>query len=168
MRAFSVSLLLLASSGLSGCAGPTAAVPPAVRTGSSSAVSTDGVGPAPDQRRVQPEDVVRGDTVYAATLPVLNEADGAIRLRVAVNPRAHSLEKISVLFAPPTPSVTYRQLGQGVGKYDAQTGHYYFNAAYQKVRQRDDGRTDSGNIQEITGWVDPGTNTAAVAHRSAR
>lgn len=173
MRAISV-LLLLASTGLSECATPTAQAPPtaaapaAARTGASFGVTTGGVGPAPDQRRVQLEDVVSGDTVYAATLPARSEADGAIRVRVVVNPRAHTLEKISVLFAPHSPRVSYRQLGLGVGKYDAKMGHYYFNVAYQKVRKLDDGRTDSGDIQEITGWVAPSTNAAAVAQRTAR
>ncbi|HEX8349601.1 MAG TPA: hypothetical protein VF598_06555 [Hymenobacter sp.] len=173
MRPFSVSLLLLATSGLSECTSPTdqappaAAVPAAVRLGSSSGFATGGgLGPNPAQRRVPLEDVVSEDSVYAATLPVLNEADGAIRLRVALNPRAHSLQQFSALFAPHSPSVTYRQIGQGIGKYDAKTGHYYFNVGYQKVSQRPDGGTYSGNLQEINGWIDPGMNAAAVAHRA--
>ena len=48
------------------------------------------MGPAPDQRPFPPHDVVSGDTVYAATLPVLRETDGVIALRVAVNPHAHT------------------------------------------------------------------------------
>ncbi len=166
MRPFSVSLLLV-SLGLSECTAPTAEAPPAAaaptaaHTGTSYGVTT---GPAPDQRRVLPEDVVAADTAYAVTLPVLNEADGTIRLRVGVNPRAHTLEKISVLFVPHASGVTYRQLGQGVGKYDAQTGRYYFNAGYQKVRKLDNGLTHSGDFQDINGWVNPGTGAAAVAH----
>ena len=168
MRPFPVSLLF-ASSFLSACTAPTAEAPPATRTHVASEMSPDGgVGPAPDQRRVSLEDVASGDTSYAATMPVLHEADGTIQLRVTLNPRAHTLQKIEGAFAPHLSSASYRQLGQGVGKFDAKTGRYYFNAGYQKVRQLADGRTDNGALQEITGWLDPATNAAAVAHGVAQ
>jgi len=111
---------------------------------------------------------VAGGAAYAATLPVLREADGTIRLRVAVNPRAHTLDTVRVLFAPHGPGARYSQMGRGVGKYDAKTGRYYFNATYQKVRDTADGGSFGDDPQEIAGWVHPGTNTAALVHRVAQ
>jgi hypothetical protein len=98
---------------------------------------------------------------------VSNEADGVLRLRVMVQPRAHTFKLLRVLYAPHAPGMVCRQLGRGLGRYDAKTGRYYFNVGYQKIHRRADGRTDSGDWQEITGWVHPGTNAAAVAHRAA-
>ncbi|SFQ83284.1 hypothetical protein [Hymenobacter arizonensis] len=173
MRALPISLLLAASLGLSHCMPPDAETPPVAavplaHTSSSSGVSTGGVGPDPAQRSVPLHDILAGDTAYAATLPVLRDADGTIRLRVAVNSRAHTLEQTSLLFVPLAPGVRYQQIGRGVGRYDVKMGRYYFSVGYQKIRKRDDGRTDSGDWQEITGWVHPGTNAAAVAQAVAR
>jgi hypothetical protein len=109
-----------------------------------------------------------GDTVYAATLPVLNDPDGSLRIRIQVNPQAHTLEKITVLSTPHQATVSYKQVGEGVGKYEPTTGHYYFLTAYQKIRQLPAGLTDYGSLQEIGGWVKPGAATAAVAHNVAR
>ena len=175
MRSFFISLLLLNLLGLSECAAPTPEAPPTAASApaeepphSSSGIATGGVpGPDPAHRRVSPADVLSRDTVYAATLPVRNDPDGSIRIRVTVNPRAHTLENIRVLFGPHPPSVTYRQLGQGVGQYEASTGHYYFNAGDQRVRKLGGGLTDYGQLQNIGGWVHPESSTAAVAHEQA-
>ena len=105
--------------------------------------------------------------MYAATLPVLNDPDGSIRIRIMVNPQAHTLEKITVLSTPHQSTVTYKQVGEGVGKYEPTTGHYYFITVYQKIRRLTAGRTDYGSLQEIGGWVKPGAATAAVAHKVA-
>ena len=173
MRSFFVWLLLLISLGFNSCTAPTteptstvAPVAAPVRGSFSSKIVSSGVpGPDPNYRRVQAEDILSGDTVYAATLPVLNDSDGSIRIRVTVNPHAHTLEKISVLFAPHQSTITYKQLGQGVGHYEPATSQYYFNASYQKIRKLNDGRTDYGSLQDIDGWVKPGSPTAAVAHK---
>lgn len=164
--------LLLSSLSLSGCTTPTAessySVAAPTRSSSAPGVATGGVpGPDPNHRRVQVEDTLSGDTVYAATLPVLNDSDGSVRIRVAVNPQAHTLEKISVLFAPHQSAVTYKQVGEGVGRYEPTTGHYYFLTSYQKIRKLDNVRTDYGAIQDIGGWVKPGSSSAAVAHKEA-
>lgn len=174
MRFFSIGLLLTSVS-LSGCTTPTAesssAVAPAdapAHSSASSGIATSGVpGPDPNYRQVQAEDILSEDTVYAATLPALNDADGAIQVRVAVNPQAHTLEKINLFFVPRQSAVIYKQVGQGIGKYEPTTGHYYFDASYQKIRKLGYGRTDYGTIQEIGGWVKPGSATAAVAHKGA-
>jgi hypothetical protein len=175
MRSFCVWLLLLSALGLSECSAPPAepsstfspvAVP--AHNSVSFGIATVWVpGPDPNHQRVQAEDIWSADTVYAATLPVLNEADGSVRIRVTVNPRVHTLEKMSVLFAPHQPTVTYKQVGQGVGRYEPTTGHYYFVTVYQKMRKLADGRTDYGSIQHIGGWVKPGSSTAAVAHKGS-
>ena len=133
-----------------------------------SAIEAIGVlGPDPDHQPVRPENIVRRDSTYAATLPVLEEPDGFIRLRVRVNPFAHTLSETSLLFAPHLPTVTYRQIGNGVGNYQATTGRYYFNVAFQKVRKLDNGLIDYGLLQEISGWVHPSSSTAAVALKQA-
>jgi hypothetical protein len=78
------------------------------------------------------------------------------------------LADLHVLFAPHGPGVRYHPMGRGVGRYDAKTGRYYFNAAYQKVRTFPGGGSFGHDPQEITGWVHPATQTAALAHREAR
>ena len=80
-------------------------------------------GPDPEHQSVQPEDVSNTDTAYAATLPVLDDLDGAIRVCVAVNPRAHTPKAVSVLFASHQSTVTYHQFGSGIGCYDTKTDH---------------------------------------------
>ena len=175
MRSLFVWPLLLSSLGLSDCTAPAAksassttpVVTPA-HSGISTGIATGGVpGPDSAHQRVQTEDILSGDTVYAATLPVLNDPDGSIRIRIMVNPQAHTLEKITVLSAPHQSTVTYKQVGEGVGNYEPTTGHYYFITHYQKIRKLPAGLTDYGSLQEIGGWVKPGAATAAVAHKVA-
>ena len=179
MRRFCLPLLLFATLGLSYCSSPPADTTPADTTpveapapaetlvGSASGTAISGEpGPDPDHRRVPPGNVRQQDTVYAATLPVLDERDGTIRIRVAINPRAHTLEKVSVLFAPHQPRVRYQQLGQGVGKYDAKTGRYYFLTGYQKISPLADGRLYNSPFLGISGWVHPEAG-AEVAHKGA-
>jgi hypothetical protein len=176
MRSLFAWSLVLSSLGLSDCTAPTtesASSTTPVATAAHSRVSTGiaSVGiPGPDaaHQRVQAEDILSGDTVYAATLPVLNDPDGSIRIRIRVNPQAHTLEKITVLSTPHQPTVSYKQVGEGVGKYEPSTGHYYFITVYQKIRKLPAGLTDYGSLQEIGGWVKPGAATAAVAHKVAR
>jgi hypothetical protein len=168
--------LLLSSLGLSDCTAPTAestssTIPVAAPAHGRVSTGSARVGiPGPDaaHQRVQAEDIMSGDTVYAATLPVLNDPDGSLRIRIQVNPQAHTLEKITVLSTPHQATVSYKQVGEGVGKYEPTTGHYYFLTAYQKIRQLPAGLTDYGSLQEIGGWVKPGAATAAVAHNVAR
>lgn len=175
MRSLFVWPLLLSSSGLSDCTAPTAEstssttpVAAPAHSGISTGIATGGVpGPDSAHQRVQAEDILSGDTVYAATLPVLNDPDGSIRIRIRVNPQTHTLEKITVLSTPHQATVTYKQVGQGVGKYEPTTGHYYFNTAYQKICTLPAGLTDYGSLQEIGGWVKPGATAAAVAHKVA-
>lgn len=171
MRSLFVWPLLLGSLGLSNCTAPAATTAPVAASAYEG--DTTGMGavyvPGPDSthRRVQAADILSGDTVYAATLPVLNDADGLIRIRITVNPQAHALQKIAVLSTPHQSTVTYKQVGEGVGKYEPSTGHYYFITVYQKMRKLTAGRTDYGPLQEIGGWVKPGAATAAVVHKEA-
>ena len=175
MRSLFIWPLLLSSLGLSNCTAPTAEsasttapVAASAHGRISTGIATGGVpGPDSTHRRVQAEDILSGDTVYAATLPVLNDPDGSIRIRIMVNPQAHTLEKITLLSTPNQSTVTYKQVGEGVGKYEPTTGHYYFITVYQKIRRLTAGRTDYGSLQEIGGWVKPGAATAAVAHKVA-
>jgi hypothetical protein len=175
MRSLFVWPLLLSSLGLSDCTAPTAesaasttSVAAPAHSGISTGIATGGVpGPDAAHQRVQAEDIVSGNTVYAATLPVLNDPDGSIRIRIRVNPQAHTLEKITVLSTPHQSTVTYKQVGEGVGKYEPSAGHYYFNTTYQKLRKLPAGLTDYGSLQEIGGWVKPGAAIAAVAHKVA-
>ena len=124
-------------------------------------------GPDPAHRSARPENVVSESTVYAATLPVLDDQDGIVQIRVTVNPQTHKLNKTQAIFAPHKGAVSYKQIGDGVGHYDAKTGRYYFNVGYQKVRKLDDGRTDNGNLMEIDGWVHPETSSAGVVSRES-
>lgn len=167
-RSLLSSLLLLS---LRDCAAPTPKAPPVAAPGSAKVRSTSARGitlgsiSVSDSayRRVQAADVLRADTVYAATLPVLNVREGSIRMRVVVHPRTHAINNLEALFAPHQAGVTYRQIGQGVGKYKASKDRYEFNAGYQRVRKLANGRTDGGEYQEIIGWVRPDDSTAAVA-----
>ena len=175
MRSLVVWPLLLSSLGLSNCTAPTAEsasttapVAASAYGGVSTGIATGGVpGPDATHRRVQAADILSRDTMYAATLPVLNDPDGSIRIRILVNPQAHMLEKITVLSTPYQSTVTYKQVGEGVGNYEPTTGHYYFLTIYQKIRKLPAGLTDYGSLQEIRGWVKPGAATAAVAHKVA-
>jgi hypothetical protein len=98
-----------------------------------------------------------------ATLPVVRDKDGRISITVIVNPQAHKVQKLEALLTPLNKAVTYRQIGQGIGRFDAPTGRYYFSTVYQTIRQLPNGYTDYGAGRAITGWVKPGTSQAAVA-----
>lgn len=166
--------LLLVSFGFSECSGPAKSVSAMTQLPEEPNISTNSgttglivPGPDPAQQSVQLRNVRSEAAMYAATLPVLDDADGAISLRVTVNPQAHSIKATEGIFAPHLPTVTYRQFGKGIGKYEPTTGRYYFNVAYQKIRRLADGSTDNGDIQEISGWVQPETSTAAVTNKAA-
>ena len=98
-----------------------------------------------------------------ATLPVVHDKDGRISITVVVNPQTHSVQKLVALLTPLGEAVTYRQIGEGIGRYDAPTGRYYFSTIYQTIRKLPNGYTDNGAGRVITGWVKPGTSQAAVA-----
>ena len=174
MRSFLI-LLLPSSLALSNCTAPAAESPTTAALVATPAHSGESSGTAPGgalgsgfaYRRVQAEDIQSGDTMYGATLPVLNDPDGSVSVQIMVNPQAHTLEKITVFSVPRNSTVTYKQLGEGVGKYEPATGRYYFNTAYQKIKKLATGQTDNGQLQEIGAWVKPGSDTAAVAHRRA-
>jgi hypothetical protein len=121
------------------------------------------LGPTPNQRQVKPEHLIQQPTYYMATLPVVRDKDGQISLIVVINPQMHSIQKADALLTPLDKAVTYRQIGKGIGRYDAPTGRYYFNTVYQTIRQLPNGYTDNGPGRVITGWVKPGTSQAAVA-----
>ena len=121
------------------------------------------LGPTPQQRQVKPEHLLQQPTYYLATLPVLRDKDGRISITVIVNPQTHSVQKLETLLTPLNKAVTYRQLGEGTGRYDTATGRYYFSTVYQTIRQLPNGWTDNGPGRVITGWVKPGTSQAAVA-----
>jgi hypothetical protein len=121
------------------------------------------LGPTPNQRPVKPEVVLQEPTYYAATLPIVHDKDGQIGITVIINPKTHSVQKLNALLAPLDKAVTYRQIGEGVGRYDAPTGRYYFSTIYQTTRKLPNGYTDNGAGRVITGWVKPGTSQAAVA-----
>jgi hypothetical protein len=119
--------------------------------------------PTPNQRQVKPEQVVQAPTYYAATLPVVRDEDGRISITVVLNPKTHSVQKLDALLASFNKAVTYRQFGEGIGRYDAPTGRYYFSTMYQTIRKLPNGYTDNGPLRVITGWVEPDTSQAAVA-----
>jgi hypothetical protein len=121
------------------------------------------LGPRPSQHQVKPEQVVQEPTYYAATLPVVRDKDGRIGITVVINPKAHSVQKLEALLASLNKAVTYRQIGEGIGRYDAPTGRYYFSTIYQTIRKLPNGYTDNGPGRVITGWVKPDTSQAAVA-----
>jgi hypothetical protein len=121
------------------------------------------LGPSPKQRQVRADVLFQEPTLYAVTLPVQHDEDGTILLGVKVNPKAHSILKIEAMFAPLDKAVTYRQIGEGVGRYDAPTGRYYFNTIYQTIRKLPNGYTNNDAGRVITGWVKPGTSQATVA-----
>lgn len=121
------------------------------------------MGPTPNQRQVKPEHLLQQPTYYMATLPVVHDKDGRISITVVVNPQTHSVQKLAALLTPLGKAVTYRQIGEGTGRYDAPTGRYYFCTIYQTIRQLPNGYTDNGPGRIITGWVKPSTSQAAVA-----
>jgi hypothetical protein len=121
------------------------------------------LGPRPNQHQAKPEQILQEPTHYAATLPVVRDKDGRIGITVTVNPQTHSVQKLEALFASLNEAVTYRQIGEGIGRYDARTGRYYFSTIYQTIRKLPNGYTDNGAGRVITGWVIPGTSQAAVA-----
>jgi hypothetical protein len=121
------------------------------------------LGPSPNQRQVKPEHLLQQPAYYLATLPVVRDKDGHISITVVINPQTHSIKKADALLTPLNKAVTYRQIGQGIGRYDAPTGRYYFSTVYQTIRQLPNGYTDNGPGRVITGWVKPGTSQAAVA-----
>jgi len=124
------------------------------------------LGPAPNQHLVKPEHVLQGSGYYAATLPVLHDKDGIISITVTVNPQTHSVQKLDAILAPLNQAVTYRQIGNGIGRYDAPTGRYYFSIAYQKIRQLSADSTNRGTLRQITGWVKSDASQAAVAEEA--
>jgi hypothetical protein len=138
----------------------------AAATHTSHGTSSTSLGPAPNQRLVKPEYVLQGPSYYAATLPVLHDKDGIISITVTVNPKTHSVQKLDAILAPLNRDVTYRQIGNGIGRYDASTGRYYFNTAYQKTQQLPAGFTDHKPLRQITGWIDPSTSQAAVGEEA--
>ena len=121
------------------------------------------LGPTPNQHQVKPEHLLQQPTYYMATLPVLRDKDGRISITVVVNPQTHNVQKLNALLTPLDKAVTYRQIGEGTGRYDAPTGRYYFSTVYQTIRKLPNGYTDNGPGRVITGWVKPGTSQAAVA-----
>jgi hypothetical protein len=123
--------------------------------------------PSPNQRQVRADVLLQEPTLYAVTLPVRHDKDCIIRVGVNVNPKTHSIQKIEAMFAPLNKAVTYRQFGEGIGRFDAPTGRYYFNADYQTIRKLPNGYTDNGALRQITGWVEPGTSKAAIAEEVA-
>lgn len=170
MRHLLIWPLLLSSIGLSNCTAPTAESTPAtpVHDDAVARIAIGGTpGPNSAYQPVQAENIVSADTGYAATLPVLNDSDGSIRVRGMINPLAHKAKKITVLFAPHHLTVTYKQVGEGVCNYEPTTDHYYFKVLYQKIRKLPAGLTNYGSLEEIGGWVKPGAATAAVAHKAA-
>lgn len=124
------------------------------------------LGPSPNQRPVKPEQLMQTPAYYAATLPVLRDKDGQIDITVIVNPQTHSVQKLNALLAPLDKAVTYRQIGEGIGRYDAATGRYYFSTIYQTIRKLPNGYTDNGPGRVITGWIKPDTSQAAVAEEA--
>lgn len=121
------------------------------------------LGPSPNQRQVKPQQLIREPTYYAATLPVGLDKDGQIGITVIVNPKTHSVQKLDALLASLNKNVKYRQLGEGIGRYDAPTGRYYFSTIYQTIRKLPNGYTNYDPGRVITGWINPGTSQAAVA-----
>ncbi|TVT43377.1 hypothetical protein FNT36_04630 [Hymenobacter setariae] len=168
MPASSATLLVLGACLLAPCsygqAGPAAKArtTPDTSTTRGTAYSIP-LGPLASQRLVKPERVFQGPAHYAATLPVRRNKEGRIGITVAVNPQAHSVQKLDALLLPLDAAVTYRQLGQGIGRYDAPTGRYYFSAVYQTIRKLPNGYINYDPGRVITGWVKPGTSQAAVA-----
>lgn len=189
MRPFLAAALLLSPCLLSQCShapatSPTADAPvaatPAAPTADTSAAATDPAGthttyasqigpldPSPSQLPVQPKVLKQGSDVYTAALPVLRDKDGSISVRVTADPKKHSVEKLETLFAPLDKSVTLRQIGEGISRYDAATGRYYFSTIYQKTRRLSASNINNEDLRQITGWVAPGTGQAAVAEADA-
>jgi hypothetical protein len=181
MRPFLAAALLLSPGLLSQCShapatSPVAEKPAATPAADTSAAATDPAGthttyasqlgpldPSPSQQPVQPDVLMQEPDVYAAALPVLRDKDGSISVRVATNPKTHSVQKLETLFIPLDKAVTLRQFGEGIGRYDAATGRYYFSTMYQKTRRLSAGLINQEALRQITGWVAPGTSEAAVA-----
>ncbi|RYF09635.1 MAG: hypothetical protein EOO40_06555 [Deltaproteobacteria bacterium] len=110
--------------------------------------------------------MIQEPTYYAATLPVVRDKDGLINITVVLNPKTHSVQKLDALLASLNKNVKYRQLGEGIGRYDAPTGRYYFSTIYQTIRQLPNGYTDNGPGRVIMGWVKPDTSQAAVGEEA--
>ncbi|MGY2134383.1 hypothetical protein ACW9KT_19290 [Hymenobacter sp. HD11105] len=168
MPRFRLFLLLVGAWGLGDCAAPPTAVPEAAAPEAEGVLLAQGTGgggsPGPDPlyRAVQSFDLDRQPTRYAATLLVLDEADGFVHLRVQLNPQTHKVNQITLLGIPRRDSVSYHHLGEGVARYDSLSGHYYFTTFYQKRTKLANGYQDNGLLQQITGWVQPESAEAAL------
>jgi hypothetical protein len=47
--------------------------------------------------------------------------------------------------------VAYCQIGEGIGRYDASTGRYYFSTLCQKTEQLANDFTNHGALRQIMG-----------------
>lgn len=127
------------------------------------------VGPlesSPKQQQVQPSILFQEPTAYAAILPVLRDKDGTIKLNITLNPKTHSVQELKALFIPLNKNLTYKQVGEGISRYDEPTGRYYFATTYQKIRQLSANSTSHEDLRQVVGWVEPGTAKAAVAEEA--
>ncbi|OUJ74924.1 hypothetical protein BXP70_09260 [Hymenobacter crusticola] len=97
-------------------------------------------------------------------MPVKKTPNGMLSLRVELNPRKHSIEKLTLLHTRQNQLHTVKQIGNGVGHYDATNQRYYVNVAYQEILEFSDRLNYNSYLQEIDCWVSTQTNTAAIRH----
>jgi hypothetical protein len=101
---------------------------------------------------------------YAAIIPVKRTPNGMLSLRVELNPRKHSIEKLTLLHARQNQLHTVKQIGNGIGHYDATNQRYYVNVAYQEILEFSDRLNYNSDLQEINCWVSTESNTAAIQY----
>ena len=101
---------------------------------------------------------------YTALIPVKKTSNGMLSLRVELNPRKHSIEKLTLLHARQYQMQAIKQIGNGVGHYNAINQRYYVNVACQEILELPDRLNYSSDLQEINCWVSTENNTAAIQY----
>ena len=101
---------------------------------------------------------------YTAIIPVKKTSNGMLSLRVELNPRKHSIEKLTLLHARQYQMQAIKQIGNGVGHFNAINQRYYVNVACQEILELPDRLNYSSDLQEINCWVSTENNTAAIQY----
>jgi len=101
---------------------------------------------------------------YTAIMPVKKTPNGMLSLQVKLNPRKHSIEKLTLLHARQNQLHTIKQIGPGIGHYDATNQRYYVSVAYQEILEFSDKLNYNSDLQEISCWISIKNNTAALQY----
>ncbi|TGD77136.1 hypothetical protein [Hymenobacter wooponensis] len=176
MREFITMLLLAVSILFAGCSTrPTAGVPVGNEQNSAheavqwELISADSgqtitLGPDPTlvYREVQLSNVVAGSSAYSAFMLCNQDSLGTLHLLVQLDTQRHSIKKLELLYIGNTPKHKLKQIGDGVGHYDAKDQRYYFDVAYQTISELPENIRFFSSLYQINGWISTETATAGL------